>query len=87
MLSPVNKYLLVLPITEEKKESGVLVPDSYVEQQDSFCVAELLAANPESTLEKGERLILPRHMIEKVDVFGEIYHLVLENHVVAKLRN
>lgn len=87
MLSPVNKYLLVKPIVEEKKESGVLVPDSYTTEESSFCVAELLATNPKSTLKSGERLILPRHMLEEVDVFGEIYHVVLENHVVAKLDN
>ena len=29
MLCPVNKYLVVEPILEQKKESGVLVPDDY----------------------------------------------------------
>ena len=87
MLNPVNKYLLVKPILEEKTESGVLIPDDYVEKQSAFSLVELLAANPQSTLYQGLKLVVPTHMLEEIDIFGEKYHVVLENHVVGSLAN
>ena len=87
MLQPVNKYLVVEPLREEKKESGVLVPNEYKSNDSVFSLVKLLAYNPNSTLQTNYRLVVPTHMIEEIDLFGEKYHVVLENHVVGLLDN
>ena len=87
MLNPINKYLVVTPILEEKKESGVLVPEDYVENHSAFSLVELITASPQSTLYQGLKLIVPTHMLEEIDIFGEKHHVILENHVVGFFAN
>jgi hypothetical protein len=86
MLFPLNKYLVVEPILEQKKESGVLIPDDY-ETRSVYILVNLLKAHPESNLEPNNKLVVPTHVVEEVDFFGEKYHIVLENHVVGLFKN
>ena len=87
MLCPLNRYLVVEPILEQKKESGVLVPDDYETEQSVYILVNLLKAHPESNLKSNSKLVVPTHMVEEVDFFGEKYYVVLENHVVGLLDN
>ena len=87
MLCPLNRYLVVEPILEQKKESGVLVPDDYETEQSVYILVNLLKAHPESNLKSNSKLVVPKHMVEEVDFFGEKYYVVLENHVVGLLDN
>jgi len=86
MLCPLNRYLVVEPILEQKKESGVLIPDDY-ETQSVYILVSLLKAHPESSLIPGSKLVVPSHMLEEVGFFGEKHHIVLENHVVGLFNN
>ena len=45
MLFPMNRYLLVEPILEEKKESGILVPEDYKEELSAHAMVKLLKSN------------------------------------------
>jgi co-chaperonin GroES (HSP10) len=83
MLHPMNKYLLVDPVKEEKKESGILVPEDYKEEQSAYALVKLLKTNTNSSLSAGMRLIVPAHIVEEIDLFGEKHHVVLENHVIG----
>ena len=87
MLCPLNRYLVVEPIMEQKKESGVLVPDDYEVEQSTYVLVTLLRTHPESNLKQDSKLVVPRHMVEEVEFFGEKHHIVLENHVVGLLHN
>ena len=87
MLHPVNKYLVVAPILEQKQESGVLVPDEYRVDDSAFSLVELLTATSGSTLTPGMKLIVPTHMIEELALFGKKHYVVLENHVVGFFDN
>ena len=87
MLNPMNRHLLVNLIKEEKKESGVLVPQDYMVEASSFSLVVLLSAHADSTLQPGTKLAVPTHMIEEVELFGEKYHVVLENHVIGFFDN
>ena len=51
MLSPVNRYLVVEILTEEKKESGVLVPEDYKVSTSAFSAVKLLAKDSNSKLQ------------------------------------
>jgi co-chaperonin GroES (HSP10) len=87
MLCPLNRYLVVEPILEEKKDSGVLIPDDYKTEQAAYVLVTLLRAHPESNLSPGNKIVVPAHMVEEVSFFGEKHHIVLENHVVGLLDN
>jgi|TARA_R110002074_G_scaffold343470_1_gene513898 co-chaperonin GroES (HSP10) len=83
MLNPMNKYLLVSPVVEEKKQSGVLVPEDYKEERAAHALVKLLKTNENSTLCEGMNLIVPAHIVEQIELFGEKHHVVLENHVIG----
>ena len=83
MLYPLNKHLVVEPINEEKKSSGVLVPDDVMVEESSYKLVRLLRAHPDSSLYPGAKLVVPTHMLEEVEFLGNVYYLVLENYVVG----
>jgi|TARA_R110000823_G_scaffold270092_4_gene389772 co-chaperonin GroES (HSP10) len=83
MIHPMNRYLLVDPIREEKKESGILVPEDYREEQSLYSLVRLLKTNTDSKLSEGSKLVVPAHVVEEIDIFGEKHHMVLENHVIG----
>ncbi len=83
MLYPLNKHLVVEPIDEEKKSSGVLVPDDVRVDESSYKLVRLLRAHSDSSLYPGAKLVVPTHMLEEVEFLGNVYYLVLENYVVG----
>ena len=87
MLYPVNRFLVVEVIAEQKKESGVLVPDDYRQDKSAYSVVTIIKSSPESEFQSGSKLVVPTHMIEELDIFGEKHCIVLENHVVGILNN
>ena len=83
MLYPLNKYLVVEPIEEVKKQSGVLVPEGVDVDTSVFKLVKIVQPNLDSRLNPGMRVLVPTHMIEEACFFGEQYYLVTENHVVG----
>jgi len=83
MLFPLNKYLVVAPIEEVKKQSGVLVPEGISIDISDFKLVEVVQPNIDSKLNIGMRILVPSHIIEEASFFGEQYYLVTENHVVG----
>ena len=83
MLYPLNKYLVVEPIEEIKKESGILVPEGVSIDNSVFKLVEVIEPHADSKLRVGMKILVPSHMVEQADFFGETYYLVLENHVVG----
>ena len=87
MLKPMNKYLVVNPIKEEEKQSGVLVPEEYSVDTSAFSLVTLRRSRLSYPLEPGTKLVVPTHMIEHIELFGEKHYVVLENHVVGFFDN
>ncbi len=83
MLYPLNKYLVVEPIEEVKKQSGVLVPEGVSIDMTAFKLVKIIQPNVDSRLNAGMKVLVPTHMIEEASFFGEQYYLVIENHVVG----
>tara|TARA_R110001583_G_scaffold95891_5_gene239970 strand:- start:306 stop:581 length:276 start_codon:yes stop_codon:yes gene_type:complete len=83
MLHPLNKHLVVEPINEEKKSSGVLIPDDVRVEESSYKLVRLLRAHSECSLYPGVKLVVPTHMLEEVEFLGNVYYLILENYVVG----
>ena len=87
MLFPLNRHLVVEPILEQRKDSGVLVPDDYKTEESAYILVTLSRSHTESDLIPGSKLVVPTHVVEEINLFGEKYHIVLENHVVGLLDN
>ena len=83
MLYPLNKYLVVEPVEEVKKQSGVLVPDGVSIDNSAFKLVKIVQPNLDSRLDAGMKVLVPSHIIEEASFFGELYYLVTENHVVG----
>ena len=70
MIYPTNRYLVVAPIEHEAS---------------AFCLVELVEPNAGSSLRKGMKLIAQSHLLERAEIAGNTYYLLLENHVVGFL--
>jgi co-chaperonin GroES (HSP10) len=91
MIEPVNKYILVEPIEEKKKDEqkGFLLPDDYKKPTNPHKVCEVVLANPTNPLglSPGERIVVESHMVQEIRVGGEMNYLIQENYVIGVLFN
>jgi len=85
IFKPVNRYLLIEPIEEQKREeTGVLLPEEYSTQSIHGC-CRILAIAPDCTREvrRGQLVVINNSMVETIKVMGETVHVLLENHVLG----
>jgi hypothetical protein len=88
MIYPLNRYLVVVPIdNEEESSSTVLIPEGVSIKASAFCLVELVEPNASSSLRKGMKLVAQSHLLERAEIAGNTYYLLLENHVVGFLGN
>ena len=83
MLKPANKFLVVKPIEEHIRESGVLIPDNVKIDESTHKTVELLVPNENTPWPRGTKLLAPAHVLEEVSFSGEKYYLLLENYVMG----
>ena len=83
MLKPVNKYLVVEPLEEYTRDSGVIIPDDVRIEEGAYKTVTLLESHVSSTFKPGVKLLVPTHMVEEVTFSGKKYYLVLENCVIG----
>ena len=84
MLYPLNKYLVVEPISNvQKEESTVLIPDDIEGDTAPYKLVVLLHAHVDSRLQPGMKLLAPTHMIEEVSFYDETRHIVPEHCIVG----
>jgi len=87
MFIPVNRYLLVEPVVEEKEStSTILLPEMEVKSNSPHSIVKLLAASHDCEKfngEVGHTLVVNSNMIENIKVGSTNYKVILENHVVG----
>ena len=85
MLQPLNRYLVVRPVEENKEpdEVRILLPEDTKLNNHSHRAVEVTATHPESALKNGMKLLVPYCSVEEVTFLNEIYHIVPENHVIG----
>ena len=83
MLHPLNRYLVVEPVEEHVRTSGVIIPDDVTIEEKTHKTVMLLKSHAGSALEPGAKLLVPAHMVEEVAFSGKKYYLVLENCVMG----
>jgi len=91
VIEPVNKFILVKLIKEEKKDEqkGFLLPDDFEVPPNPHQVCEVVLANPANPLglSPRERIVVESHMVQEIKTGGETNYLVQENYVIGVLFN
>ena len=91
---PRNRHLLVERIEKEEHVShestgmGVLVPEGY-EKVEEYTLLRVLKTSPDCSAgsRKSEKVVVPTHLIQDIEVGDETFSIVLENHVCGVVIN
>jgi len=88
---PYNRHLLVSPIEEEQSEneSVVVLPTDYVKPTSPYLTCEVIDSSGDCNIKginSGDRVVVEKRMLHKVDVDSETFYLVLENYVFGRLK-
>ena len=93
MLQPFNRHILIMPEHVEKEkikeQTTILLPDDYAKVEGRYCAATVFDWAPDCRLEaidKGARILIDRSMIEEVEHRGDKHYLILDNYVIAKIK-
>ena len=88
-LAPCNRHILIEKIEEKKEtpESNILVPEDYKQQEEEFVVVRVTdrAIDCNISVSKGDKVVVPRHMIQEFSYENETYRVILENHIYGIL--
>jgi len=88
---PENRHLLVEPIDNNQEEENpfkILTPDDYRVPESPYVLCKILniADNCEKNeLEIGNRIVVERRMLHKIELSGKTFYLVLENYIYGRL--
>ena len=85
---PRNRHLLVEKMQKEEEESSVLLPEGY-KKTEEYLLLRVLATSPDCSVmaRKGEKIVVPAHLVQDVDVGEKRFLIVLENHVCGVVYN
>ena len=80
-----NRYINIELIEDKIKEDNSLVvlPADYKRPERPYALGRVVdwASDVKLSLEKGETIIFEKRMLNKIEVFGKMHYLVLENYV------
>ena len=96
MLKPANRHLLIVPhVKKNETSTGVILPEDYSPEQDTYIVATVIDIAPDCDkqfrhLRYGNldtnKIIVDRSMIQEVALKDKTHYLVLENYVIGVFR-
>ena len=85
-LSPKNRYVLVEPVEQDKKkeeERAFFIPTEQEEPERHKIVRVI---EDSTSIYQPESLVLvPTHMLEKIEISGQTNYLITENYVIASI--
>jgi co-chaperonin GroES (HSP10) len=91
-LEPANRHILVKPIPEEAKEetsSSIMLPDDYKKTESPYLTCSVLAVAHDSKLidivANSDIILVERRMLQKIEMKGREFYLVLDNYVMGRL--
>ena len=94
-LKPLNRHITIVPHFTKKKETDVLLPEGYKQQESRFVKATIVdvASDCTETLrharytgQGGCEVVVDRSMIEEVEIGERTHYVVLENYVLGIYR-
>jgi len=87
---PRNRHILVERTEREEVEekTNILLPPEYKELEE-YTLLRVLAVSPDCsiTARKGEKVVVPTHLIQDIDVEGQNFSIILENHICGVVYN
>lgn len=85
-LSPRNRYVLVEPVEQDKKkeeERAFFIPTEQ-QQEEAYKVVRVIE-DSNSKYEPESLVLVPTHLLEKVEISGQINYLITENYIIATI--
>ena len=80
-----NRYIVIDLVEDkpEKSQSLVVLPTDYKKPEKPYALGKVIgvADNTNLNVEIGETIIFEKRMLNKIEVFGKMHYLVLENYV------
>jgi hypothetical protein len=80
-----GRYILIELVNDEQEESKSLVvlPTDYKKPEKPYGLGKVLgiARDVKFNIEVGETIVFEKRMLNKIEVFGKMNYLVLENYV------
>ena len=86
-ITPQNRHLLIeVPDENEDdgKPSAFLLPEGYEKPKSEHIKVKVLDDSA-CSLSFGSHVVVPRHMIQEIDIGATTFNLVLENYVLASV--
>ena len=86
-----GRYILIEPVEDKQEESKSLVvlPTDYKKPEKPYGLGKVLsvAKGVQYKVELGEVIIFEKRMLNKIEVFGKMHYLVLENYIYGGIIN
>ena len=84
-----NRYVVIDLVEEKQEESNSLVvlPTDYKKPEKPYALGKVLgvAQDVNLNLEIGEIIVFEKRMLNKIELFGKMHYLVLENYIYGGL--
>ena len=84
-ITPQNRHLLIEVIDEtedDSKPAAFLLPEGYEKPKSEHVKVKVLDDSA-CSLPFGSYVVVPRHMIQEIDIGDTTFNLVQENYVLA----
>ena len=89
MFKPVNRYVEIALIAEEKPktESGILLPEDFKPAEERYAIAQVLSVSEDvkfkESLTSGSTVVVDKSMIEAINFNNKNINVVLENYILG----
>ena len=88
-MKPFNRHVLIKPIKEKKEEQQTLVvlPSDYKQPESPYIIAEVLDLSEDCKirLTSGDKIVLEKRTLQKIEIHDEIHYLILENYIYGRV--
>ena len=89
MSQPVNRYvhIVIEDESENKTESGVVLPDDFKIHDDKFVSAHVVSWADDvrfsERLSSGANVIVDKSMIEEINVDSKLFTVIQDNYIIG----
>ena len=89
MFKPVNRYVEIALIAEEKSKtkSGILLPEDFKPAEERYVPAQVLSVSDDvkfrESLTNGVTIVVDKSMIETINFNNKSINVVLENYILG----
>ena len=89
-MKPFNRHVLIKPIKKEQekeKQTLVVLPSDYKKPESPYLFAEVLDLAHDCNIElgAGDKIVLEKRTLQKIEIDSEIYYLILENYIYGRI--